>query len=71
MPIGNELQAVSNVIELKSDKKYLLVFKGDGITQQELGHILTGLRSRGIDSVGIALYDGQELTVIEVPKVSA
>jgi len=31
-----ELQAVSNVIELKPGKKYLLVFEGDGLSERAL-----------------------------------
>jgi hypothetical protein len=66
--MNTELQAVSNVIEIKPGKKYLLVFKGEGVTDQALQRIVTGLRLEGIDSVGVALDDGQELTVIEVPE---
>ena len=68
--MSNELQAVSNVIELRPGKKYLLVFKGDGLSNEALKEVLTGLRAQGIDTIGLALDDGQELTVIEVPEVT-
>jgi hypothetical protein len=60
------LQFISNVIELKPDKKYLLVFKGN-IPIASLNRVLDHLRSRGINGVGVALYGEDELQVIEVP----
>lgn len=59
------LQFVSNVIELKPDKKYLLAFKG--LTHDQLDQIHEALRRRGYDCFCIALYEGQELQVIEAP----
>jgi hypothetical protein len=61
-----DLLFVSNTIELKPDKKYLLVFKGN-MTIDQLNRVLDYLRSHGIHGVGIALHDGQELQVIEAP----
>ncbi len=66
---NDELQAVSTVIELKPGKKYLLVFEGDGLSEMELHRLASRLRLEGIYSIGIALRNGQELTVIEVPEV--
>jgi hypothetical protein len=66
----NPLQFVSNVIELKPGHKYLLVFKGD-ISQTQLDHAMARLRASGIESVGLALIEGAELDVIEVPKEQA
>jgi hypothetical protein len=66
----NPLQAVSNVIELKPGHKYLLVFNG-GISQTQLDHAMARLRASGIESVGLALIEGAELDVIEVPKEQA
>lgn len=60
------LKFVSNVIELKPDKRYLLVFKGN-ITVHHLNGIIDNLRAQGIHSVGIAIHDDQELQVIEAP----
>ena len=63
------LQAISNVIELKPDGKYLLVFKGD-FTREQLAHALTMIKATGIQQiVAIVLHGEQELEVIEVPGV--
>jgi len=63
------LQFVSNVVELKPDKKYLLVFKGD-IPVDQLNRALDTLRSEGFHGVGIALREGQDLQVIEASTES-
>lgn len=63
------LQFVSNVIELKPDKKYLMVF--DGITQHQLEHINEVLRARGFDCLCITTFEGQEVKVIEAPAETA
>lgn len=60
------LKFVSNVIELKPDKKYLLIFKGN-ITVHQLNGVIDHLRAQGIHSVGIAINDGQDIQVIEAP----
>lgn len=60
------LKFVSNVIELKPDKKYLLVFKGN-ITAHQLNGVIDNLRAQDIHSVGIAINDGQDIQVIEAP----
>ena len=66
--MSNELHAVNNVIELKPGKKYLLVFKGD-IRLEALESVILALKAHEIDCFAIALQDGEELTVIEVPEV--
>lgn len=63
-----DLLFVSNTIELKPDKKYLLVFKGN-MTIDQLNHVLEYLRSHGVHGVGIALRNGEEVQVIEAPKL--
>jgi hypothetical protein len=60
------LKFVSNVIELKPNKKYLLVFKGN-ITVHQLNGVIDHLRAQDIHSVGIAIHDDQDLQVIEAP----
>jgi hypothetical protein len=64
---GNDLeglQFVSNVIELKPDKKYLLIFKGD-IHLMQLEQINAYLRKQGIDCACIRSID--DVQVIEAP----
>ncbi len=63
MPV---FQAVENVIELKPDKKYLLIFKGVTLTQLEA--VIKRLRAEGITNcMGIAIQDGQEVQIVEAP----
>ena len=57
------LEAVSNVIELKPDKKYLLVFIGATFDQVEQAK--ARLKASGIQGVGIGLPDGVHLQVVE------
>ncbi len=63
----HRLQAVSNVIELKPDKQYLLVFTGDHVNEENVRQVLGFLRVNGIRGIGIGLTTGQELQVIEAP----
>lgn len=58
------LQLVSNVIELKPDKKYVLIFKNAALDQ--LGHINDVLRQHGFDCVCLRTFD--DVQVIEAPK---
>ena len=60
------LHAVSNVIELQPDKRYLLIFRGD-VEAEEIEHMLTMLASLGIRSLGIGRRRGQEIEVIALP----
>lgn len=60
------IKFVSNAIELKPDKKYLLVFKGD-ITVHQLNGVIDHLRAQDVHCLGIAIHDNQELQVIEAP----
>lgn len=57
------LQFVSNVIELKPDKKYLMIF--DGLNYHQLNAINDVLRARGFDCLCITTFEGQEVKVIE------
>jgi hypothetical protein len=72
--MGNEnpdiqaLQFVSNVIELKPDKKYLLIFKD--MTHYQLDQIDKYLRARGFDCACINTHD-QAVQIIEVPVSEA
>lgn len=67
--MSNPLEAVSNAIELKPGRKYLLVFKG--VTSIfEVEHAVELLRSQGIYSIGISLDNDQDMQVIEVPNES-
>lgn len=59
------LQFVSNVIELKPDKKYLLIFKG--LNYHQLNQINEALRAHGFDSLCITTFEDQEVKVIEAP----
>lgn len=61
----SDLLFVSNTIELKLGKKYLLVFKG--ATRQQLEGVMRALGQQGVDCVGIGLRDGQDVQIIEAP----
>lgn len=60
------LQFVSNVIELKPDKKYLLVFKGN-ITVDQVQSAIDILAAQDIHGIGLAIDHGDDLQVIEAP----
>lgn len=65
------LQAVSNVVELKPDKTYLLVFKIDEQIERQVeqyANLSRRLQAMGISHLFIAVSDGTELKVIEAPK---
>jgi hypothetical protein len=66
--VDNPLQAVSNVIELKSGHKYLLVFKNTHYGPDQLDYLATQLHKMGYQCFAIATYseDG-DVQVIEVP----
>src|SRR5689334_17876148 len=67
--IMKALKAISTVIELKPEKKYLLVFSGDGeepISFVEYDRLIRNLRLEGIRGVGVALRKGQQIEVVEV-----
>lgn len=64
------LKATSNVIELKPDKKYLLVFVTDddsGQKKMELLEVYQELKDKGITSIMIAMKPTDKLEVIEAP----
>jgi len=63
-----DLLFVSNTIELKPDKKYLLVFKG--INHHQLNQIQEALRIRGFDCLCIIAPHDQDVQVIEAPAVT-
>lgn len=63
----NPLHAVSNVIELKPDKKYLLIFTGN-FTRQALAELMGTLRAGGVNGIGIALRTGDEVEVVAMPE---
>ena len=60
------LQFVSNVVELKQDKQYLLVFKG--VNPFQLNAVDKALRERGFNCLSIVVYGDQDVQVIEAPK---
>lgn len=61
-----ELKSVANVIELKPNKKYLLVFSGEEpVTMDDMDRLIMRLKKEGITGVGLALGKGQRLEVIE------
>jgi hypothetical protein len=62
------LQFTSNVIELKSDKKYLLIFK-DATTDQ-LNSVNEYLWAHGFHCACIRSLDGEDVQVIEAPAKS-
>lgn len=64
-----DLLFVSNTVELKEDKKYLMVFKG--VTAKQLEHVMAALGERGITCFGMALQEGQDLEIIEAPAETA
>jgi hypothetical protein len=68
---GNDLeglQFVSNVIELKPDKKYLLLFKE--INYHQITHLNDYLRSQGLHCICIGTL-GQDVHVIEAPNAES
>lgn len=61
-----ELQAISNVIELKPDHKYLFVFSGSSIPdQKQTAQLLQALKALHIESISLAIQNQDELRVIE------
>jgi hypothetical protein len=62
------LQFVSNVIELKPDTAYLLVFEGDNVSRSELHTVLQRFNTAGLRCFGLALKSDTTLTVIEAPQ---
>lgn len=64
-----DLLFVSNTVELKEDKKYLMVFKG--VTAKQLEHVMAALGERDITCFGMALQEGQDLEIIEAPAETA
>ena len=65
--MSEPVKVVSNVIELSTEKKYILVFKSEWITMQELINVMAVLREMGIEHIGVALRNGEELEVVEMP----
>lgn len=61
-------KAVSNVIELKPGKKYLLVFQEGTMPYESADLLLRYLREEGITAIGIALAQDGKMEVIEVPQ---
>ncbi len=59
------LKFTSNVIELKPDKKYLLIFKG--VTHYQLVQVNAYLRKQGFDCACISAPDRNDVQVIEAP----
>ena len=69
--MADPIKAISNVIELKEGKKYLLVFITDDDSakmKMELLEVLEDLKSKGIVNVGIAMKPTDKLEIIEVPN---
>lgn len=65
---GVPLEAVSNVIELKPDKRYLLVFRGlEGMKASQLAEISERLSAIGMVNVCLSMPEGSNLEVIEAP----
>lgn len=60
------LQAVSNVIELKPDKRYMFVFSG--VSREAANHILSRLKAIGITAFALSLSEGESVQIIEYPK---
>lgn len=63
-PVREPLQAVSNVIELDPDKRYVFVFNGE-FTENQLARIKVELSKHGMHGVVLGLWEGQALQVIE------
>lgn len=66
--MSEPLRATSNIIELKPDRKYLLVFSGEQVNDgliRDLQHLLNEQR---IGGVIIGLAKGQSLDVVEVSE---
>jgi hypothetical protein len=69
--MNNEpLKAVSTVIELKPGHRYLLVFKGEAVSRDQVEHFTTLLQSMGIVSLGCVLRNDAALEVFEMPLES-
>ena len=67
--MSEPLKAVSTVIELKPDKKYLFVCKG--ATPEAMRGLCDFLIEHGINGACIDLGEGQDLQVIEAPTEEA
>ena len=65
MQTSEPLKAVSNVIELDPNKKYLFVLKG-GVYSESLKELSVYLKNAGIQALGIHVPEGNELDVMEV-----
>ena len=68
--MDESLKFVSNVIELKPDRKYLLVFKGN-VSIMEIDRAGRVLREQGFDCISLSLGENVDMDVIEVPKEQA
>jgi hypothetical protein len=62
------IKAISNIIELKPGKEYLLVFKMDTPREhlmQDIWGLIEGMKQEGITGLGVALKKGEDLEMIE------
>ena len=62
-----KIEAVSNVIEMKPDHTYLLVFQG--VQPHEAEQVLRMLRAVGINVLSVGLADGESVQVVELPPL--
>lgn len=62
------LKATSNVIEIKPDKQYMLIFKSNYIKQDTLEVLAKGLKAVGIKGFSCVLQHDDELQIVEMDK---
>lgn len=62
----SNLTAISNVIELKKDKKYLFVFSREsGLRVRQVGELLKSLNDQGFQGIAVIVKDVKDLTIVE------
>ncbi len=53
---------------LSPGKQYIIAFKQGDITLAQAQHLLEELYAKDIKAVGVALYEGADIKIIELPK---
>lgn len=64
------LKAVSNVIELKPNHKYLLVLRGPETREEAHQELIHALQAQGVGGVMVHITEGQSLDIVEVPPIT-
>ncbi|HLL79408.1 MAG TPA: hypothetical protein VKT25_07915 [Ktedonobacteraceae bacterium] len=62
------IKAVNSVIPLRQGHKYLLLFHG--VRPEEAEQILQIIRAAQVDCIGVGLFTGESVQIVEVPSES-